>query len=636
MALGPILPGRIPSALLASRLQQNIDSQQRGLTELMDQVSTGQRFQQPNEAPVAAAQTMVLQRLLERQEHFKATVATDQSLLAATETAMSSVGEAMNRAVAISLQGTGDQSTALEKQALAAEVGAIVTQVMQAANTNFRGRHLFAGSLSQSSPFEATDSGFVRYLGDEFQVQSNLLADFQIGNNIDGNTAFAAITEPVGADVDPALTLQTRLQDLNGGLGVELGMIQVTLDNGVPQSQTVDLSSAETIEDLKTQLEAAFATGPLTLTVDIDPLTNFGLQLTSSAGTVAVADVAGGRMAQDLGINSTAAATINGSDLDPNLTELTPLAALNAGTGIGVTAGNGLLISNGLTTQVVDISTAVTVEDLFNVLRVADSDLAMNINQQQNGLAISSRLSGANFSIGENGGENATALGIRTLVTSSQLRDLNLGGGVPVDDGVNLEITLRDATTASLDLSGMTTVDQVLNAINAVPGLDASLNDVGNGVTITDVTGGLGDLIVHTNQVSEALGIDGTVTGPGPLIGEDVNPRQATGIISILVNLQMSLESGDDNELARLVDLLDVESERFNLVRGEVATRLQVTESVEQSIVDEELLLTEARSDVFDADLTQSITEMAHAQQAFQVTLEIAARSMQLNLMSYL
>ncbi|MEO1995263.1 MAG: hypothetical protein ABGZ17_08305, partial [Planctomycetaceae bacterium] len=485
MALGPILPGRIPNALLASRLKQNIDSQQRGLTELMDQVSTGQRFQLPNEAPVAAAQTMVLQRLLERQEHFKTTASTDQSLLSATETAMSSVGDAMNRAVAISLQGTGDQSTAVEKQALAVEVGAIVTQVMQAANTSFRGRHLFAGSASQITPFEATGSGFVRYRGDEFQVQSNLMSNFQIGNNIDGNTAFSAITEAVGTDVDPALTMQSRLEDLNGGLGVQAGMIQVTLDNGVPQSQIVDLSSAETIQDLKTQLEAAFASGPLTLTVNIDPASNFGLQLASSAGTVSVVDVSGGRMAQDLGIDAAPTAIISGSDLDPELTQLTPLAALNAGTGIGVTAGNGLLITNGLTTQVVDISTAVTVEDLFNVLRIADSDLAVDINQEQNGLAISSRLSGANFSIGENGGNNATALGIRTFLGTTLLGDLNLGSGVPIDDGVNLEITLRDATTASIDLSGMTNVDQVLNAITAVPGLNATLNSIGNGITIT-------------------------------------------------------------------------------------------------------------------------------------------------------
>jgi len=636
MALGPILPGRIPSALLASRLKQNIASQQRGLTELMDQVSTGKRFQQPNEDPVAAAQTMVLQRLLERQEHFKTTAATDRSLLSATESAMSSVGEAMNRAVAISLQGTGDQSTGMEKQALAVEVGSIVTQVMQAANTSFRGRHLFAGSQSQINPFEATGSGFVRYKGDEFQVQSNLLADFQIGNSIDGNTAFSAITKPVGTDVDPALTMQTRLEDLNAGLGIEFGMIQVTLDDGAPQAQVVDLSSAETIQDVKTQLEAAFAGGPLTLTVNVDPASNFGLQLTSSAGTVAVADVAGGRMAQDLGIVSAATAVLNGTDLDPNLTHLTALSALNAGTGIGVTAGNGLLVTNGLTTQAIDVSTAVTVEDLFNVLLIADPDLAVGINQDHDGLAISSRLSGANFSIGENGGTNATALGIRTFLGSTLLGDLNLGNGVPVDDGVNLEITLRDATTASVDLSGMTTVDQVLTAITAVPGLNATLNTIGNGITIDDVTGGPGDLIVQTNQVSQALGIDGTVTGLGPLVGQDVNPRQSTGIISILVNLQMSLETGNNAELARLVGLLDVESERFNLVRGDVATRLQITDSVEQKVIDEELLLTEARSDVFDADLTQSITEMAQAQQAFQVTLEIAARSMQLNLMSYL
>jgi hypothetical protein len=235
-------------------------------------------------------------------------------------------------------------------------------------------------------------------------INSYIDTDMLLANNIDGATAFGAISEPVGTNINPALSLSTRLADLHGGLGVTLGAIQITVDDTVNpvQSLTVDLSGAETVGDLKTKIENAFGAGPPTLTVDVDPSSNFGLRLTPSGGTVAVAEVAGGHVAQLLGIAGAAAAVINGADLNPRLTLQTRLSDLNGGTGIGATAGNGLSIVNGPKSAVVDISAATTIEDLLNILNNSNLNLMAGINESGNGLAISTRVSGVNFSIGEN------------------------------------------------------------------------------------------------------------------------------------------------------------------------------------------------------------------------------------------
>jgi flagellar hook-associated protein 3 FlgL len=640
MDIGPLLPGRIPNTLLGSRLLSNLQQSTQDLTKLQEQISTGQRFFLPSEAPSAAVQTIGLQKLLERKTQALTNIGTNQSFLGATDNALSSISDALNTAKQIVLSGTGTLATPEERKALATQAGAVIQQLLNTANTEFRGRYLFAGSDSKNIPFTGQPDGTVRYNGDRQSVQSLIDLNTLLSNSLDGDSAFRALGLPVGNDVNPALTLNTKVADLLGGQGVALGQITVTLDNGgTPQTQTIDLAGANTIGDLKTRLENAFSGGPLTLTVAVDPASRNGLKLTSSAGTVAVADIAGGLTATDLGIQSAAAAAINGSDLNPRLTLQTTLAALNGGTGIAATAGKGLLITNGSKSATIDISGATAVQDLFNLLQKADIDVDTQINSAGNGLAISSRLSGANFSVGENGDTSAASLGIRTLDGNTPLSELNLGQGGFVNSGP-LKITRRDGTAVSVDLSSARTMQDVLTALNAVdPGnLVASLKTVGNGLQITD-NSGTGPLAIDSNNTAKALGVNGTETGSNPavaLVGKDVNPRSVGGTFDILVRLQTAVSSGDNSELQRLSGLLDQEISRVNQTRGEIGGRQKILDGAQNRIEEENLQIKDSLSKIFDTDSAEALTQLASRQFALQATLKIAGQALQLSLVSYL
>ena len=132
-------------------------------------------------------------------------------------------------------------------------------------------------------------------------------------------------------------------------------------------------------------------------------------------------------------------------------------------------------------------------EDVFNLIRTADPNLNLGINEARNGLAISSRISGADFSIGENnGGSNAAGLGIATFSASTPLSELNYGRGVDVNSSNKLQINRRDGSTINIDLSGATTVQDVLDKINDFETFDgttplADLN-LGQGVPVGATT----------------------------------------------------------------------------------------------------------------------------------------------------
>ena len=230
MTIGPLLAGRIPNSLISQRLKQNLQTSQQLLARLQDQAGSGQKFFVPSESPAAAVRTIVFQRSLERQEQYQTSVQTSSSFLAASELALQSVNDGLNEAKSILLNGSGNNMSEAERLTLAEDVQALIQGLVGTANTQFRGRYLFGGSQSEAPPFEITDSGAVRYLGDGLEIDSHLDSGLTLSNNVDGISAFAAVSEPVLNDVNPALTLQTAISSLNSGLGVELGQITVTVD----------------------------------------------------------------------------------------------------------------------------------------------------------------------------------------------------------------------------------------------------------------------------------------------------------------------------------------------------------------------------------------------------------------------
>lgn len=640
MSISQILPGRVSNALATRRMAQAISQNQYAINILQTQLATGKKFLLPSESPTAAAQTLTLQKLEERRVAFAASVQTNTGYLATADQTLSTISSAINQARGLAQAAAGDQITSTEREGMALEIAGLIRSIIQAGNTEYAGRYLFAGTATGQRPFELTASGLVRYNGNSQVIGG--LADFGliINSGVDGAQGLGAISPPEWSDLNPALTLDTQLSQLYDGQGVSPGTIRIVLDDGIDQvRKDVDLTSARTIQDLKIQLEQAFAAEGITLTVDIDPTSQSGLRLTPSAGTIEVRDLDGGTTARALGILSTPAPTIVGGDLNPALSLHTPLSALNGGTGIGPTAGTGLTISNAGRTSVVDLDGAVTIQDALLRIRAADPDVLADISPDGQGIFISSRLSGADFSIGENGGDNATLLGLRTLTADVRIDDLNLGAGIPREAISVLQITRRDGSVVEVDVRQALTVQEVLDTINAIdPGvLTASLNAVGNGISLSD-SSGAGPLTVAENALSRALGIDGTNDGgaTGVLAGRDVHPRQAPGALSLLIQLERAIRDKDLPQLERLAAGLDDEAARFAVVRGDLGMRQRQLDDMANILADRQIAIQSQLSQLIDVDYAETITLFTAQQQALQAYLQMASQVQQLTLLNYL
>ena len=295
---------------------------------------------------------------------------------------------------------------------------------------------------------------------------------------------------------------------------------------------------------------------------------------------------------------------------------------------------------------------------MLNSINGSGAGVVASINSQGTGLNIRSTLSGADFSIGENGGITAAQLGVRSLTTSTSLSDLNLGQGInPIGNGTpDFVIDRPDGSQLSISLTGAQTVGDVLNLINNASGnqnpankITAQLSTMGNGIQLsTAAAGGGGFQVVAQNasQAAQELGLvpSGNTTsapatvsgGVATITGSDPNPQEVAGVFNTLLRLSQALTTDDQPEIQRTTGLLDQDSSRVSLAQSELGVREQGLAATLSNLQTNSTTLQGQLSQNMDVDLTQAISSLTSKQTAFQAALQTTAIISKLTLLDYL
>lgn len=457
----------------------------------------------------------------------------------------------------------------------------------------------------------------------------------------------------ISTDLNPSLLKTTPLSNLlgtkaNGVIGTSAlndNLLITASQNGAAfNNLTVEFVTGATVGNEV----ATYNQGTNTLTVMIEP----GV---SSANDVAAAITAEGHFSAQLDHHDTTSATQAGTET----VELgTFTNVTSGGDGNVLDIASGLHLTNAGQSVALDTSGAETMEDLLNLINGAGLGMQAELNSAGDGINVRSRISGADFMIGENGGTTATQLGIRTYTGDTKLADLNRGLGVPINpaDGDDLLIVARNGTQLSINLDGATTVQQVLDRINSntnnvPPVITAQLARVGNGIELIDSSVGAGTLSVQTvegSQAAQYLGFvaagqaqsaSGDVTTEGAnqvLKSEDRNTLETDSVFNTLLRLRTALETANIEEIGQSLERLDADMSRLNLARGEIGGRIQNLEAIEVRLEDENVQLKTALSDEVDVDLIEAISQLTARQYAFEASLRSAASLTQMTLLNFL
>src|SRR5258706_4432917 len=326
------------------------------------------------------------------------------------------------------------------------------------------------------------------------------------------------------------ISSQTLLANLNGGNVVSGGALRITDRSG--RTGVIDISSTYSLDDVVKKIDTSLDISvKASISGDHLVITDLTGQATSN---LIVTDLGGGTSAADLGIASSVnIPTLDGSDIN-YVGRLTATADLNDGRGVRNAKGAAdfqITDANGATHDVT-VKGLTTVGAVIDAINTATGGAVVaSVTAGSNGLTLTDTTGGGgavsvaalNSSMAAHDlGIDQAAVGavisgrdVIASINSVLLSSLRGGNGLSLG---TVDFTHRTGgAPVTLDFSGAKTVTDLLQVINGSGlGLTAALKSSGNGIEITDTTGGTGDLVIADNSSTTAaeLGIAGTFSTP--------------------------------------------------------------------------------------------------------------------------
>ncbi|MBK8267499.1 MAG: hypothetical protein IPK83_04020 [Planctomycetes bacterium] len=637
---------RVSTSLRTFTLLSQLQNNTLRMFQDEQRLGSGRRLLSVGDDPIAAEKISRMMKSLEGQDQILTNLKSGDSFLAAADSAISEMADLLNDAARIASEQAGSLQSAEERAAQANIVDGIIAQLQNIGNRRFQSQYLFGGRSVDRTPI--TDaSGRATLVAD--QGSRSTVVDYNsiLPFNLTTSELFGTRERVVGGYVnfDVQLAGSGRVSDLQGATntGVNLGTIEVT-ETGPNITFQVDFTGAETIDDLIARFNQAASNAGSALTIAINPVDGTALQITPPGGSgITIADVGGGTTAADLGIKKTVGAglTLDGDNVNRRLTLTTNLSDLGAG---GISLPSGISITNGNITRTVSFSGASTVQDVLSRLNNSGAHIRARINDAGDGFEIENLAAGTVLVIGENGGLDADTLGIRTLNGNTSLSQLNGGRGIHPVDGNDLKITNANGVTFEVDLSGLYTVQDVIDAINAAStaagaGILAEVSPNGAGLRLTGPAGPNPITVESPNPplspVAQELGLTGTGTATS-LDGANVGGFTQPGIFSALYRLRDGLLADDSSEITIAGGQINETQRRVANVAGQVGARSRDMQSRVTQLEDAVAATNALLSEIRDVDFIEAVTRFQQAQTSLQASMQVGAQTLNLSLLDFL
>ncbi|RCK79812.1 MAG: Flagellar hook-associated protein FlgL [Candidatus Ozemobacter sibiricus] len=474
------------------------------LNKTQIQVSSGKQIQRPSENPINNALTMQHRTELLEGSQYARNIARTKEWLDNTDAVLTDLEATLQRVRELAVQGANDTLVQADRDAIAKEVEQLLLHVVDIANTDIGGEYLFAGHDVKTKPIKTLNGltpgsmanvvtfpdGTTRpalnlqhvldviYAGDNKKMATEIEKGVLLTKNITGAELFfrgqPIVPQPSFSTAMPPLNGNLPLAMLNGGKGVQPGIIIITDANGI--DHRIDLTYAHRLDDVLHQIgrtgsfEAGIEEVPSNTAVD--------LGIYRSAGRTNVL----------VGLSDPAMDGVN-----------VPLSRLNGGRGVDL----GFLSINtrdGLNRRI-DLTDAVTVQDVINRINAVDGGTALEakydmihrrleitdktggtgeftVSSKKNQLYIKDlpAHTAADLGLLKDAWPGTTIISTFDPVIQAETTPLSaLNGGKGVEKGF-LSITGSDGVSVIVDLRNAITIKDVIDAIN---------NDTGGRQTAT-------------------------------------------------------------------------------------------------------------------------------------------------------
>jgi flagellar hook-associated protein 3 FlgL len=203
---------RVTNSTLMASAQRNLQTSMSRLASLQTQASSQKAITKPSDDPTGTGDSMRVRAQQRAADQYARNVDNGNGWLTVGDSALSASEGILNRVRDLTIQGANEATlTPATREAIAAELDGLKTELLGQANTKFQGRSVFAGNSDARAAFD-TDFTFNGAAGSA--VLRRIGADATVRVDADGAALF-------GTGGDSAFALIDRLSaDLRAGVGL--------------------------------------------------------------------------------------------------------------------------------------------------------------------------------------------------------------------------------------------------------------------------------------------------------------------------------------------------------------------------------------------------------------------------------
>jgi len=180
--------------------------QQSKLSDIQLKLSSGKKYLNPSENPVAATSLIDLNQNIKENQQYQVNIGAARQRLGLEESSISNATEVVQKIRELTVQGLNDSNTQTNRQQIANEIDELNKQLMGIANTqNANGEYIFSGYASDKPAFTQSNNFQTFAKGDPSTSQREIAIGPNgrtVTDGDDGEAVFGAI-DPAAPPLTP-------------------------------------------------------------------------------------------------------------------------------------------------------------------------------------------------------------------------------------------------------------------------------------------------------------------------------------------------------------------------------------------------------------------------------------------------
>ncbi|MCU6708443.1 flagellar hook-associated protein FlgL [Paenibacillus sp. J5C_2022] len=223
---------RVTQTMMNTQMLRNISNNLGRMNNLQNQLSTGMKINKPSDDPVGITFALRYRSELDANDQYTKNVSASLSVMEYTDTTIGQAGDIMQRFRELMVKGANGALEETSLEAIQTEVSQLYNQMVEIGNSQFNGKQVFNGELTEEKPYPALELGAAadpnanppvlkayHVSTDTGTIKYELSAGMKMGVSITGNEVFGEALPPnaTQADIeasDNVFVLMQRAHDM--------------------------------------------------------------------------------------------------------------------------------------------------------------------------------------------------------------------------------------------------------------------------------------------------------------------------------------------------------------------------------------------------------------------------------------